>query len=154
MRVTFSWKCSKFNVDWKNAQNNSEKKKFVFEVNVSELSLLRREYLLSAVNVLTKSLKILHLPKSVFSNSITFRVIEEYDKGTVRDIDWVFGPVYHVACRGYSRTRLFRHLANYIFGTPSFRKYISYEGHLFWKCSKFDVDLKKAQKNLETFFVF
>ena len=47
-----------------------EKKFFVFEkvrLNFStQLSLLRREYLLSAVNVLKKSLKTLHLIKNEF----------------------------------------------------------------------------------------
>ena len=56
---------------------------------------------------------------------------------------------------GCSETRLFTHLSNYVFRSPQFRKYISYEGHLFVsKCFKFDVDLRNAEKNGELFFPF
>ena len=48
-----------------------------------ELSLLIRKYLSSAVNVLTKSVKTFHVAKSDFSNSITFKIINQYDKGAV-----------------------------------------------------------------------
>ena len=46
-----------------------------------ELSPLRREYLSSALNLLTKSLKTFHWTKKNFSNSITFIVIKQYGKG-------------------------------------------------------------------------
>ena len=65
-----------------------------------ELSLLRREYMLSAVNVFKKSLKTLHVIKSDFFSSINFTVIHEYGKGSVRDIDWVSRPLHHAACPG------------------------------------------------------
>ena len=53
-----------------------------------ELSLLRREYMcLKRINVFKKSLKTLHVIKSDFFSSITFTVIHEYGKGSVRDID-------------------------------------------------------------------
>ena len=63
MRVIFFWKCSKFNGDLENAAKKQEKifcfwDKWIWIVCI-ELSLLRREYLSSAVNVLTKSLKTL-----------------------------------------------------------------------------------------------
>ena len=65
MRVIFFIECSKFNVDFKNAQKNWEKV-FCFWDNSAwtggiKFSLLRTEYLSSAVNVLTNSLKILHI---------------------------------------------------------------------------------------------
>ena len=62
--------------------------------------LLIREYLSSAVNVLPKSLHTFHVTKSDFSNSITFKVINEYGNGASVKIESVFRPVYHVACRG------------------------------------------------------
>ena len=34
-----------------------------------------------------------------FSKPITLTVIDEYGEGAVRDIESVFRPVYHVACR-------------------------------------------------------
>ena len=37
--------------------------------------------------------------KVTFSKSITFTLINEYDKGSAVDIESVFLPVFHVACR-------------------------------------------------------
>ena len=61
---SFFWKCSKFNIHLRNGSKNSEKD-FIFPDNsiwigCVQLSLLRIEYLSSAVNVLTNSLTILN----------------------------------------------------------------------------------------------
>ena len=64
-----------------------------------ELSLLIREYLSSAVNVLTKSFKTFHLTKSDLSNSITLTTINQYDQGALIKIEPVFSPASHVVCR-------------------------------------------------------
>ena len=63
------------------------------------LSLLIREYFSLAVNELRKSLKNFHVSKSDFSNSITFRVTNQDDKGALIKIESVFKPVYHVPCQ-------------------------------------------------------
>ena len=63
------------------------------------LSLLIREYLSLAVNVLRKGLKNIHVSKCDFFNSISFTVITQHDKGALIKIESVFLPVYHVACR-------------------------------------------------------
>ena len=63
------------------------------------LSLLIREYLSSAVNVLRKGLKNIHVSKGDFFNSITLTVITQDDKGALIMIESVFRRVYHVACR-------------------------------------------------------
>ena len=60
------------------------------------MSLLIREYLSSAVNVLKKRLKNFHVSKSDFCNSITFRVITQDDKGALINIESVLRPAYHV----------------------------------------------------------
>ena len=65
-----------------------------------QLSLLIREYLSSAVNVLKKRLKNFHVSKSDFCNSITFTVITKDDKNTLIKIESVLRPAYHVACLG------------------------------------------------------
>ena len=70
MRVTFFWKCSKFHVDLKNSQKNSDKffcfwHKFIW-IGCIKLSLLRRQYLSLPVNVLTNSLKILQITNNNF----------------------------------------------------------------------------------------
>ena len=72
MRVIFFFsKCSKFNLDFKNAAKNSEKV-FCFIDNyiwigISKLSLLRTGYFLSAANMLTSSRKNCHVNKRDFS---------------------------------------------------------------------------------------
>ena len=63
------------------------------------LSLLLREYLSLAVNVLRKGLKNFHVSKSNFCNSITFTVIARAGKSALIKIESVFRTVYHVACR-------------------------------------------------------
>ena len=73
--------------------------KFIWIVCI-HLSLLRREYLSSAVTVLRKCLKNFHVSKSDFCNSITFTVIIQDDKGALIKIESLFRPVYHVARRG------------------------------------------------------
>ena len=87
----------------KNAENFFEKifgfwDKFIWIVSI-HLSLLRREFLSSAVNVVRKSLKNIHVFKSDFCNSITFTVFSQADKSALIKIESVFRPVYHVACR-------------------------------------------------------
>ena len=104
MRVIFFCKCSKLNADMKNAEKDCEKI-FCFRVKwiwivCIELPLLITEYFSSAVNVLTKSLKTFHATKSYFSDSITFRVINQYGKGAGVKNKSVFWPVYHVSSRG------------------------------------------------------
>ena len=65
------WKCSKFNVDFENALKDLEKVFRFWDKSIwiwcIKLSLLRRQYLSSAVNVLTNSLKILHITRRDFS---------------------------------------------------------------------------------------
>ena len=63
------------------------------------MSLLLREYLSLAVNVLRKRLRNFHVSKSNFCNSITFTLITQDDKNALIKIESVFRPVYHVACR-------------------------------------------------------
>ena len=54
----------------------------------------------SAVNVLKKRLKKFHVSESAFSNSITFKVITQDDKGALINIESVLRPTYYVACQG------------------------------------------------------
>ena len=71
------------------------------------LPVLIREYLWSAVNELRKGLKNFDVSKSDFFNSSTFTVITQDDKGAVINIESVFRPVYHVACREVLSNRSF-----------------------------------------------
>ena len=63
------------------------------------LSLLLREYVSLAVNVLRKGLKNFHESKSDFCNSITFTVITRAGKSALIKIESVFRTGYHDACR-------------------------------------------------------
>ena len=103
MGVIFFWKCSKFKEDLKNAEKISEIIFCFWEKSIwiacIDFSLLIREYLSSTVNVLTKNLKTFHFTKSYFSNSITFRVINQYGEGAAVKIESVFWCDSHVACR-------------------------------------------------------
>ena len=72
------WKCSKLNLDCNTAEKNSENV-FCFRdnsigISCVKLSLLRREYLSSAVSVLTTSPKILHITKADFFQSICVHI--------------------------------------------------------------------------------
>ena len=103
MRVIFFWKFSKFNADSKNNEKNSAKNfgswdKCIWILCI-HFSLLIREYLSLAVNVLRQGLKNFHVPKSDFCNSITITVITLDDKAALIKIESVFQPVYYVACR-------------------------------------------------------
>ena len=71
------------------------------------LSLLLREYVSLAVNVLRKGLKNFDESKSDFSNSITFTVITQAGKSALIKIEWVFRTVYHDACREVLSNRSF-----------------------------------------------
>ena len=102
MRVFF-WKCSKFDLNFKSGEKNP-KNLFCFLDNCIwigcfKLSLLRREYLLSTVNVLTKSPKILQITKRDFLQLNAFTLINKCGKGTVVMISTVFRPVYNVPFR-------------------------------------------------------
>ena len=70
MKDIFLSKSSKFNPDFKNKEQNREHFFLSYivasELIMLKLSLLRREYLSSAVNVLTNSLKVLHIAKKYF----------------------------------------------------------------------------------------
>ena len=98
LRGIFFWKCSKLKLDFKTAENNSENLFCLWDnfiwIGRIKFSLLRREYLSSAVNMLRKRLKILHITKSDFkSDSILFRVIRQYGKGFAVHISTVFERV-------------------------------------------------------------
>ena len=72
--------------------------KFIWIVSI-HLSLLIRENLPSAVNVLAKGLENFYVSKSDVWNSITFTVITQDDKDALIKIESVFRPFYHVTCR-------------------------------------------------------
>ena len=71
------------------------------------LSLLLREYVSLAVNLLRKGLKNFDESKSDFSNSIILTVITQAGKSALIQIESVFRTVYHDACREVRSSRSF-----------------------------------------------
>ena len=71
------------------------------------LSLLLRESLSLAVNVLRKGLKSFHVSKKDFLISITFTVIIQDDKDALINNESVFRPFFPVACRDVLSNRSF-----------------------------------------------
>ena len=158
-RSSFFRKCLKFHVDFENARKNSEKA-FCFwdnsvRIGCVKLSLLRREYWSSAVNVLTNTYKAWHLIKTDFFDTITFKMITKYGNGAVIKIATVFEPVYHVACQRVLWNGTF---CTYIY--PRFSECVIsqinrlWNSSFFWKCSKFHVDFENAWKSWEKAFCF
>ena len=64
------------------------------------------------------------------------------------------GPFTLLLFEGSSETRLFRQLSNHVFCSSKFSKYISYEGHLFFKMFKFSSRFLKCRKKCGKFFCF
>ena len=77
-------KCSKIDLDFKNGEKNPRKSfcflKILIWIGCAKLSLLRREYLSSAVNELTNSSKILHITKRDFFQLIFLHTDQEIIK--------------------------------------------------------------------------
>ena len=98
----FFWNSSKFNVDCRCAERNGENFCGFWDNSIGiaciKLSLLRREFLSSAVSLLTV-LRFCIALKEAKSNSITSLGFIKCCKGAVAQIATVFGPVDNVACR-------------------------------------------------------
>ena len=63
-------------------------------------------------------------------------------------------PLNMLSLERSSETCIIRYLPNHLFRSPSFRKYVTYEGHLFLpKCSKFEVGFRNILTKSEKFFV-
>ena len=64
-------------------------------------------------------------------------------------------PFTILVLEGSTETGLFKHLSNHFFQCPSFRKYIGYEGHLYFgKCSIFNAYFRDSEKSWEKEFCF
>ena len=82
-------------------------------------------------------------------------VINKSGKGSVLDIGTVFGAIFHVACG-----RVLWNVTFQTFIQSPFSECVIWEIHslwgssFFWKCSKFNVDYRNAEKNWEKVFCF
>ena len=58
-----------------------------------------------------------------------------------------FRPFTLLLVEGFSETELFRQLCNHVYPSPYYRKYMSYDGPLFFEnFSKFNLDFKNGKK--------
>ena len=57
---------------------------------------------------------------------------EYYEKAAAQ----FYGLFNMLTVEGYAKTRLFRRLSNHVFRSLKFWKYITHEGHLFFKVFK------------------
>ena len=90
-----------------------------------------------------------------FCNSIAFTVINKYGKAAAMQISTMFGHLYHVAFRKIPWNRTFQTLMWSCFlGSVILEIPQLWESSFFWKCSKFKLDFKNAQKNSEKVFSF
>ena len=155
----FLWKCSKFNLDFKNAAKNREKGfcflKNCIWIGMVKLSLWWRRYFSSAANVLTSSRKIWHVNKRDFFEHNFLgndRCIWSRCCDVDFDSDWARLP----CC--LSKHPLKRNFSNIYLTT--FSLFVTWKIQNLWlpsfysKCSKFNLDFKNEAKNWENVFCF
>ena len=132
--VIFSWKYSKLNLNFETEKKKWRKTFFwdnCIDTCCYKWSLLRREYLLSPVNGLKNSPKILHITQRDF---IDFTELSS--RGSLNmsfTFQQCFGPFAMLLAEGSFETKLFRNFPHHVFRILYVQKYISYEDHLFFQ---------------------
>ena len=114
-----------------------------------KLSLLRREYLSSAVNVWKHSPKIFHITKRHFFELNFFQRINYMIKVLSCRIQQCLAPLTMLLLKASSKTGLFGLLSNRVFCSTLFRKRITYEGHLFFQNLQNFIDISKMQQEID-----
>ena len=100
---SFFWKCCKFNSNFKNIETHLENVFFLWDnciwIGCFKLFLLRREYLWSAVNMLTNIFKTLHVTNRDFSQLNCLHSDQQiWQKWCRSDFNSVWSPL-HVGSR-------------------------------------------------------
>ena len=121
---SFFPKCSKFHAHFRNARKNPEKVFYFWDNGVwtccAKLCTLQREYLLSAVNVLTNSLKISYQTNAEFFP--TQYIPNGWKNGIIVVPCWFeqcLEAVNTLITAWSSEARPFRRLSNHLFRSPS-----------------------------------
>ena len=152
MRVIFFQKYSIFKLDFQNAEKKSENV-FCFRENCIwlhcvKLSLLRREYLLSALSVLGNSLEILHITKRDFLQINCLHRDHYFDNNV-----WGLLPCCFPK-DSLKRDFLDIDASMFVESAISEMPELWQSYFFFWKCSKFKLDFKNGEKNSEKVFCF
>ena len=121
---SFFSKCSKFRLEYKNAEKNWENDFYFWDNCISsvivKLSLLRSGYLSLASNLLTSSRKIWHANKRLFPTQLPWQWSIMMIKVLWCWFQQCLGPFTMLLVQGCFETRLFRHLSNHVFGVRNF----------------------------------
>ena len=113
-------------------------------VGCRKLSLSRKEYLSSAVNVLTNSPEISDINMRDIFPLISLRIMGKYNKGAFFQVSAVFDSMLAVERVFWNRA-----LSNHIFAVYNFWKTKLMSVIFFSKLSKVDVDFRNGVKNWE-----
>ena len=156
---SFFWKCFKYNIDFKNGKKIPEKV-FCFcdnciWIGCFKLSLLRREYFSSTVNVLTSSLKILPITKRDFSLLSCLHSYQKICQSSCRsDSDSVWHRLPSSLWKGPPKQDFLDNYLTTFFGFRNFRNTSAIRGIFFFlKCSRFNIPSEMKKKFVKTFFV-
>ena len=127
--LSFFWKYSEMNLTLENVKKKSGNILGCWDNCIrkccDKLSLLRTEYLLSAVNGLTNSPKILYITQRDFINPNSPQGSINMVKLLPFRFQQCFGAFTMLLVDGSSETGLFIHLTKHVFWSPSVQKYIS-----------------------------
>ena len=117
-------------------------------------SLLRREYLSSAVNVLTNRPNIFHITRDTFRNWLACTLTNKYRKGAAVQIWRAFRSVYHVTCRRVLSNWFFLDIyLTAFFGVPKFKNTSPMRIIFFLKIFKMESKFAKCKKKLRKDFL-
>ena len=160
MSVMFFFICSKFNQDFKDADKNSDQLLCFWDnsrwIGCVNYSLLRKEYLSWAENVVTNTLKILHITKSDFFKLNCLYSSERILWNCRRsDFNSVWSLLRCCLLKDTVRWQFLDIYLTKFLEACNFRNTLTMSvTFFFWKCSKFNLDFKQADKNAEKVFVF
>ena len=117
--LSFSWKCSKFNIDSKNGKKFPEKDFCFYDnsiwIDCVKKSLLRKECILLARNVLTTSLKIFHVTKRDFLSKLASQGSINMVKALSFRFPKCLGTFTMLLLERCSERRFFIQLSNHVF---------------------------------------
>ena len=159
MTVIFFWKCSKFYLHFKNAERNWEK---VFPLidnciwfGCVKFSLLRREYLSPAVNVLKNSLKILCITKRNFFE-INCLHFDQWIcwRGCGSDLNSVRTRLPCCFWKVLQKQDFLDIHLTTVFGVHNSENTSAMRVIFIWKSSKFYLHFQNEEKNSEKAFSF
>ena len=153
MRVIFFFKVFKIWSSFEECRKKWEEDFCYFDnciwIGCVKLSLLRREYLSSVVNVWKHSPKIFHITKRHFFELNFFQRTNYMIKVLSCRIQQCLAPLTMLLLKASSKTGLFGLLSNRVFCSTLFRKHITYEGHLFFQNLQNFIDISKMQQEID-----